>query len=127
MTAPPDRFGAHDRRPQPSGYHQEFKQALRKLFACHVVRVAAESQVSPCGIGGIWRRFAPPAESRQPEVRPVVPGETGLKGGLVELRMAAGSGKTAHIGDRLDRMTSEDLIELVYCPGRVTDGPDGRS
>ena len=40
--------------------------------------------------------------------------------------MAAGSGKAAHVGDRLERIRSQQRDELSDGTGGVTDGPDGR-
>ena len=68
MTAPWNRFGAHDCYPLLLSQPNQFFEALLKFWGLHVIRVTPKGGISPSHIERIALRMAQAAQSRQVNV-----------------------------------------------------------
>ena len=89
MTAPRDRFGAHDRDRLGTGDLNECFESFGELRCGHVVGVTAEGCVSPTGVDGVFARVATATERLQMCVADAGGVKRGFKHVCVELRAVA--------------------------------------
>jgi hypothetical protein len=65
MTSPPNCFGAHNRYARLSRQIEQALNSISESFGLHIVGIASESIVSPCGVVRVRLRASPAAEFRQ--------------------------------------------------------------
>src|SRR5713226_9436289 len=102
MAPPPDRFGAHNGRALRTRKFHESIDPLTKLITFHVVRVTAESFVSPGYIGRALTRPAPATQFSAVHIADVKIGERDNQSGLSKLRITARTRKAAHVNQHLN-------------------------
>ena len=126
VTAPPEHFGAHDRRSESPRHHQELEEPERELISRDMIGIPAKGRVAPCGIRCVGGRPAATPEGGNRDVLDPRGVKRCLERRHVVLRLAAGAGKAAYIRDRLDAVRCEDSKELGQRASRMPHGPDGR-
>lgn len=89
VTAPPERFCAHDRSTLAPRELRERSERSSELRAVHVIRIAPEGGVPPGSVWGIGARLAPAAELGQPSIFDPALREHFLERSRRVLRMAA--------------------------------------
>src|SRR6266481_8994567 len=65
MASPPNRLGTHDRHALVAGEFNQAFDSFNESLALHIIGVAPERFVSPCGIAGIGSRSSPATELEQ--------------------------------------------------------------
>ncbi len=124
MTAPPDRLGAHDRRPEPPRDHQKCLETPGEFLAGDIVGVSSEGRMSPPGIYAVCGRPAPAAELGKREVIHAGARKRSLQVATVVLRLAAGSGEPPDVRDHLDLVGREEREEIRERVGGMSHRPE---
>ena len=97
MAAPWDGFSAHDDRTLGACYAKEIVNGRAKARGLHIVRVSAETIVPPLCIVGILACSSSTTEIGRMRVGYSDSRERLCELGSVEVRIAPGCGKGAHI------------------------------
>ncbi len=113
MTAPPNRFRAHDcRRTFALRDFEKPIDPFAKVAGLHVIGVTAERVIAPGGVMRIRRRKTPAAELGKMFVIDFAGMERVSQLLFVELRVALRPGEQPHIGDEFDSVCLERADEF---------------
>jgi len=85
VAAPGDGFGAHDGEAVGACKIDEFQEIAFEVGGLHVIGIAAEAEVAPAGVRGIFAGMAETTEARHVEVFDTGIGEGLWKILLIEL------------------------------------------
>lgn len=99
---PPHRLGTHQRSAFARGQRQQFSQAFGKLGAGQMIGIRLERGIAPRVVERTGLHLAPATKLRKPLVDDAVFRQRLGQRIAGEIRMAASTGKAAHVGDRLD-------------------------
>ena len=127
MAAPPQHFGAQQRRASPGRQRQRPLQGVRELGTGHVVRIPLEGGVAPCAVGRAGLDQSPPAQPGQPQIGDARARQRLAHGFAGEPGMAARPREATHVGDRLDPVVPQQRHEVVPRPRGMADRPQGGS
>src|SRR4029079_15388102 len=125
VTPPPNRLGAHDRG-RPHRKVEQGRDSGPELSGLHVIRMAPETPVAPCGVDGIRPGIPHATKRREMAVDTPVRRKERVQHVFVELRMPPRLRYGSHVGNLLDPVCLEKSNELVRTAGRMTDCPDRR-
>src|SRR5712692_8138601 len=125
MTAPGNRFGAHQGEPRLPGQVQKRVQTLLEFRALGVVGKPPKPWRAPPGVGGIGPRTAQSTQSKHVDVADAQSTE-GLRQCLaVELRVASRPRHRAHIHHAFHPVLLEQVCKNLERPRGMPDGQDG--
>lgn len=117
MTAPRNRFRAHDRARTRHRAREQPVQRRLELGSLHVIRVGTESGVPPLDVGRVRSPFAPPAKFGEMRVAERRGGKRHLQGFAREVRIAAGNRKGADIDQMPHALPFQKLEEILEASG----------
>ena len=124
MTAPGDRFGAHDHGSTGGSDLDELAQVLGERGSLHVIRVAAKAGILPAGIEGILASVPESSESGQVDVPDVVLFERRGELILAEMRMASRLRNRADVDELTNAVGVQHFEKLLDGQRGVADGED---
>jgi hypothetical protein len=124
MAAPPENFGAHDRRTLPIDGVEEAGDASLELLGLHVIGIASKGAAAPGSVGGSGIGTAAAAELGEMKVFDARPGKRLRQQLRIEMRIGAGAGELPHIGEKFYLMPLQHRDELLDRMCRVSYRPD---
>ena len=123
MAAPPNRLRAHNRGPTRAREIEQPHNSLPKVFALHVISIAAKRFVAPSQIVRIGAGAAPAAKFGKMQIFDARVSERGCQIFAIEVRIASRPGKAAHVDEYLDFERFERVNEIFDRERRVADCP----
>lgn len=113
MASPPLSLGTHHRDLLNPRLVFQFRQPLPELIGPHVVGVALELANTPSSVARALNRTSSPPEALQVQVADPAGCESRIQLVGPSPRHPTGAGKSAHVDQRLDVLSVEEVYEAI--------------